>query len=62
MLLDDEGAAILRYVLEERGEQTNLSSKASSENIDSEDKDFIYYLMKPDPRDQPSASNALMHQ
>ena len=59
-LLDDEGVAVLRYVLEECGEQTDLFSKAAP--IDAEDKDFIRYLMKPDPRDRPSASEALSHE
>ena len=60
-LLDDEGAAILRYVLDKCGEETQLFSMADSEKIDSDDKDFICYLMKPDPRDRPSATQALMH-
>jgi casein kinase II subunit alpha len=59
-LLDDEGAAVLRYVLKECGEQTDLFSKAAP--LDVEDKDFICYLMKPDPRDRPSASEALSHE
>ena len=59
-LLDDEGVAVLRYVLKECGEQTDLFSKTAS--INAEDKDFICYLMKPDPRDRPSASEALLHE
>ena len=59
-LLDDEGVAVLRYVLKECGEQTDLFSKEAP--IDAEDKDFICYLMKPDPRDRPSASEALSHE
>ncbi len=60
-LLDDEGAAILRYVLDQCGEETQLFPMADSEKIDPDDKDFICYLMKPDPRDRPSAIEALMH-
>ena len=60
-LLDDEGAAILRYVLDQCGEETQLFSMVDSEKIDPDDKDFICYLMKPDPRDRPSAIQALMH-
>lgn len=60
-LLDDEGAAILRYVLDLCGEETQLFSTSDPENIDPDDKGFICYLMKPDPRDRPSAAEALMH-
>ena len=58
-LLDNEGVAVLRYVLKECGEQTDLFSKTVS--INDEDKDFFYYLMKPDHRDRPSASEALSY-
>ncbi len=60
-LLDDEGAAILRYVIDQCGEETQLVSTADPEKIDPADKDFICHLMKPDPRDRSSATEALMH-
>jgi serine/threonine protein kinase len=60
-LLDDEGAAVLRYVQDQCGEETQVFSKADSGKIDPGDKDFICYLMKPDPRDRPTAIEALRH-
>lgn len=60
-LLDDEGAAVLRYVLGQCGEETQLFAKTDPGTINSEDKEFILYLMKPDPRDRPSATEVLMH-
>jgi serine/threonine protein kinase len=60
-LLDNEGAAVLRYALDQSGEETQLFSKADSGTIDPKDKEFICYLMRPDPRDRPSAIEALKH-
>lgn len=60
-LLDDEGAQVLRYISNECGEDTGLFSKAGPDNIRLEDRDFICYLMRPDPRDRPSSDEALMH-
>ena len=60
-LLDDGGAEVLRYVSNECGGDTDLFSKAGPEKISSEDKDFICYLMRPDPRDRPSSNEALTH-
>ena len=60
-LLDDEGAEVLRYVSSEGGENRNLFSKAGPEKLRPEDKDFICYLMRPDPRDRPSSNEALAH-
>ncbi|KAI9845009.1 MAG: hypothetical protein M1837_005153 [Sclerophora amabilis] len=60
-LLDDEGAAVLRYVLNECDGETEIFSKAGPEKISREDKDFICYLMRPDPRDRPSSIEALRH-
>lgn len=60
-LLDNEGNAILRYVLDHCGEETGLFAITDAANIHPDDKDFILYLMKPDPRDRPTASEALMH-
>jgi serine/threonine protein kinase len=60
-LLDDEGAEVLRYVSNECGRDTDLFSKAGPETISPEDKDFICYLLRPDPRDRPSPSEALTH-
>ncbi len=60
-LLDDEGAEVLRYVSNECNGDTGLFSKASPEKIRPEDKDFICYLMRPDPRDRPSSDEALTH-
>jgi serine/threonine protein kinase len=60
-LLDDEGAAVLRYVQDQCGEETQVFPKAESGKIDPDDKDFICYLMKPDPRDRPTAIEALRH-
>ena len=60
-LLDDEAAAMLRYVIDQCREEKQLFSTLGPENIDPVDKEFICYLMKPDPRDRPSAKEALMH-
>lgn len=60
-LLDNEGVAILRYAVSRCGEKTQLFSKAGPEMIDPDDKEFICYLMKADPRDRPSTAEALMH-
>ena len=60
-LLDDEGAAVLRYAINQCGEETHSFAKIDPRTINSEDKEFILYLMKPDPRDRPSAIDALMH-
>ena len=60
-LLDDESATILRYVSDQCVEETQLFSIADPQMIDPEDKDFISYLMKSDPRDRPSAMEALTH-
>ena len=60
-LLDDEGVAILHFVADQCGEETQVYAKAGSGKIDPDDKDFICYLMKPDPRDRPSAKEALTH-
>ena len=60
-LLDDEGVEVLRYVSNECGGDTGLFSKAGPEKISLEDKDFICYLMRPDPRDRPSSNEALTH-
>lgn len=60
-LLDDDGAAVLRFVLGQCGEETQSFAKTDPGTINSEDKEFILYLMKPDPRDRPSATDALMH-
>ncbi|KAI4123665.1 MAG: hypothetical protein LQ338_005155 [Usnochroma carphineum] len=51
-LLDDEGADCLRYLTKECNGETAAFSKARPENIDPDDKDFISYLMQPDPRDR----------
>lgn len=54
-LLDEEAAAILRYVIDQCGEEKQVFSLADPVVIDPDDpddKDFICYLMKPDPRDQ----------
>jgi len=34
---------------------------ADAGTIHPDDQDFILYLMKPDPRDRPSATEALTH-
>ncbi|KAL9123864.1 MAG: hypothetical protein Q9217_006747, partial [Psora testacea] len=60
-LLNDEGAAVLRYAVNQCGEKTLSFTKINPRTINSEDKEFILYLMKPDPRDRPSATDALMH-
>ncbi len=60
-LLDDEAAACLRLAFDQCGEETQLFAKADPTMINSEDQEFIVYLMKPDPRDRPSATDALMH-
>ena len=60
-LPDDEGAAVLRYVVNQCGGETLSFAKIDPRTINSEDKEFILYLMKPDPRDRPSAIDALMH-
>lgn len=60
-LLDDEGTAILRYVLDQCSEKTRLFSMADAETIHPDDQDFILHLMKPDLRDRPSAIEALTH-
>lgn len=60
-LLDDEGAEVLRYVSNEGGGDRDLFSKAGPDKINPEDKDFICFLMRPDPRDRPSSSEALTH-
>ena len=60
-LLDHEGAAVLRFVADQCGEETQVFESAGSDKIDPDDKEFIGYLMKPDPRDRPSAKEALMH-
>lgn len=39
--LDDEGAAILRYILDQCGEETQVLSMAGAEKIDPDDKDLI---------------------
>ena len=60
-LLDDEAAAVLRYVSDQCNGETQLFSMAGLDYIDPDDKEFICYLMKPDPRDRPSATKALGH-
>ena len=60
-LLDDEGRAVLSYVQEQCGDDTDSFVRFDPGTMDSDDKDFILYLMKPDPRDRPSAIDALMH-
>ena len=60
-LLDNESQTILSYVQEQCGDETEAFIKADPGTIDSDDKDFIFYLMKPDPRDRPSAIDALVH-
>jgi serine/threonine protein kinase len=60
-LLDDESLAVLRYASDQCGDEIDLFSMGDSGKIDPEDKDFICYLMKPDPRDRPSAVEALSH-
>ena len=60
-LLDSEGKAVLQYVAEQCGEERQVFAKAGPDKIDPEDKNFICYLMRPDPRDRPSAKEALMH-
>jgi len=60
-LLDVEGRAVLSYVQNQCGDETESFAKADPGTIDPDDKDFILYLMRPDPRDRPSAIDALMH-
>lgn len=60
-LLDPEAAAVLKLAIDQCGEETKLFAQADPTMINSEDRDFIVYLMKPDPRDRPSATDALMH-
>ena len=60
-LLDGEGAAVLKYAIDQCGEETQLFAKSNPQIIHPEDKDFVCYLMQPDPRDRPSATDALMH-
>lgn len=60
-LLDEEATAIMKFVVEQCGEEKGILSKAGPEKIDPEDRDFICYLMKPDPRDRPLAAEALAH-
>ncbi len=60
-LLDDEGTAILRYVLDQCSEKTRSFSMADAGTIHPDDQDFILYLMKPDLRDRPSAIETLTH-
>ncbi|KAL9004711.1 MAG: hypothetical protein Q9188_002486 [Gyalolechia gomerana] len=60
-LLDDEAAQVLRYISEQCNGTTNMFSQANSETINPEDRDFICYLMRPDPRDRPSSKEALAH-
>lgn len=58
-LLDDEGAQVLKYISNECGGETDIYFKAGPNKISPEDKDSIYYLMRPDPRDRPSSNEAL---
>lgn len=60
-LLDEDGAKVLKYLSNECGGDIDVFSKAGPEHISSEDKDFICYLMRPDPRDRPSSNEALTH-
>ncbi|KAL9028602.1 MAG: hypothetical protein Q9196_003062 [Gyalolechia fulgens] len=60
-LLDEEGAQVLRHLSEQCNGTTDVFSQASSETISPEDKDFICYLMRLDPRDRPSSKEALTH-
>ena len=57
-LLDDEGKVVLSYVQDHCGDETESFLKAP---LNSDDKDFILYLVKPDPRDRPSAIDALTY-
>ena len=60
-LVDDEGRAVLSYVQELCGDETGAFVKADPGMTDSDDTEFILYLMQPDPRDRPSAIDALKH-
>ncbi len=60
-LLDEEAAKVLRHLSNECNGDTDLFSKAGPDKISPEDREFICYLMKPDPRDRPSSNEALTH-
>jgi casein kinase II subunit alpha len=65
-LLDDEAAELLRYLInqqdgEEGGDSMGLFSKAGLDKISVEDREFVCFLMRLDPRDRPSAEMALAH-
>lgn len=60
-LLDEEACAVLRYASELCTGTIDLFSDASPENINPEDREFICYLMRPDPRDRPTSNEALAH-
>lgn len=57
----DESTAILRYVLDQCGIEAGSFSRVDAGILHPDDRDFILYLMKPDPRDRPPAAEALMH-
>lgn len=48
-------------VREEYPNQPNIEDTHLFSMLIPDDKDFICYLMQPDPRDRPSATEALMH-
>lgn len=60
-LLDEEATKILRYFSERSDINTDEFSQAPPEAIHRDDREFIRYLMRPDPRDRPTAKEALAH-
>lgn len=59
--LDEEGTELYRFILDHSGDKTQEFLSIHSSWLDSADKDFISYLMQPDPKDRPSADEALTH-
>ncbi|KAL8738384.1 MAG: hypothetical protein Q9181_000806 [Wetmoreana brouardii] len=60
-LLDQEATMLFNFIIDRYGNETQDFLEMHPSWIDQDAKDFISYLMKPDPRDRPSAIEALTH-